>query len=560
MESIWKQRLLRIGLVMLAVGLLFTAGCDELLNDDDDSDGYTSPPADMLGDWYLFAGGLLEEETLMDVTSLSIRIEIYSTSDSGTKFRFYAGGSQSSGSVDWRVRSGSEYLGLIEDGAGETEIEVLARGGEVGQFIFPDNEEGDQLWVMAKGNQLLAGLLTDENNYPVAAATVTITNGSGDEVASTMTADLGVYLVTDLSVGALRVEATKSGYNASSDWFTVEYSRPVFRSFRMTESGGGTEDGIVYGQVTDAVTGDPIPGTVVGTTDGEHEDTANEYGDYVLFLPPGQFLLVATAEGYISEMLTVNVAADGYHQHNIELTPGGGGSGTVAGLVTSSQTGSALAGVTVSVVGTSTSTTTDAAGHYSLTAAEGVQQIRAELPEYYTLTQQVVVQTDETTDLNFSLSPVIASGSGSMRLVLTWGATPYDLDSHLLTPEIHGIGYHVYFATRGDSLYAPYARLDVDDTSGFGPETITIYQVMEGTYRYYIYNWSGTPSIAGCGAQVQIYNEDGLLQSVTVPNEGNGDYWYVCDIEGTSGTVTIVNEVSTGSPSFTPGNSEHKVH
>jgi uncharacterized protein YfaP (DUF2135 family) len=64
-----------------------------------------------------------------------------------------------------------------------------------------------------------------------------------------------------------------------------------------------------------------------------------------------------------------------------------------------------------------------------------------------------------------------------------------DLDSHLFVPN----GDHVYFVDRGSLTAAPYAALDVDDITGFGPEVVTITRLYPGTYRYAVFNYSGSP-------------------------------------------------------------------
>jgi hypothetical protein len=133
--------------------------------------------------------------------------------------------------------------------------------------------------------------------------------------------------------------------------------------------------------------------------------------------------------------------------------------------------------------------------------------------------------------------------------VLTWGANPRDLDSHLLTPSIGGTTYHVYYSNKGSSTSPPYARLDVDDTDGYGPETLTIYQLYAGTYHYYVYRFAGTGTIAGSGAQVKIYNPQGLAYTVTAPSSGTGDYWRVADVNGSNGQITIINQITTTAPS-----------
>ena len=67
-----------------------------------------------------------------------------------------------------------------------------------------------------------------------------------------------------------------------------------------------------------------------------------------------------------------------------------------------------------------------------------------------------------------------------LRLTLTWGENPRDLDSHLWTPSIEGSPYHVYFGSKGSENSRPYAQLDVDDVSSYGPENITIKRLFNG--------------------------------------------------------------------------------
>jgi PKD repeat protein len=151
--------------------------------------------------------------------------------------------------------------------------------------------------------------------------------------------------------------------------------------------------------------------------------------------------------------------------------------------------------------------------------------------------------------LNISLSPNLAEGQ--MRFVLNWGASPLDLDSHLLTPEIEGNTHHVAYYNRGSDTYAPYAALDFDYTNGYGPETTTIYDFYAGTYKFFIDNYSETPAITTSQAVVQIYGQTGLLTTLQVPTNGEGLIWYVCDIDGNSGQVTIRNVIQENEPEST---------
>lgn len=68
--------------------------------------------------------------------------------------------------------------------------------------------------------------------------------------------------------------------------------------------------------------------------------------------------------------------------------------------------------------------------------------------------------------------------SGQLRIVLTWGETPRDLDSHLDTPS----GCHLFY---GRKQCRGEASLDTDVTDSFGPETINIAKLMPGVYKYF---------------------------------------------------------------------------
>jgi hypothetical protein len=217
---------------------------------------------------------------------------------------------------------------------------------------------------------------------------------------------------------------------------------------------------------------------------------------------------------------------------NLITVTGSGGNSTLTGLVTDALNGQPVAGALVTVAGLSA--TTDSQGNYvinnvpsgALVANFHASQTTGSAPLSVDFTDQstensntvtcsktgystynnsqVVIPIGGSLTLNISLSPTLAAGN--MRFVLNWGESPSDLDSHLNTPDIEGQPYHVYYGDEGSETSAPYALLDYDITSGFGPETMTIYQMFSGTYQYYIHNYSETPDITTSQAVVQIYN------------------------------------------------------
>ena len=111
---------------------------------------------------------------------------------------------------------------------------------------------------------------------------------------------------------------------------------------------------------------------------------------------------------------------------------------------------------------------------------------------------------------------------------LTWGASPADIDSHLRTPD----GTHVFYSAKGSLTVAPFASLDVDDVTGFGPEVTTIRRPRVGIYRFYLKNFSEsfTPGMTGSPVRVEL-NYAGRPVVFTPPaGEGTALYLHVFDL------------------------------
>ena len=146
-------------------------------------------------------------------------------------------------------------------------------------------------------------------------------------------------------------------------------------------------------------------------------------------------------------------------------------------------------------------------------------------------------------------------GSGSAKVKLTWGTDPSDLDSHLTGPDPDNPGtrFHVYYSNQGSLTTSPYAELDVDDTTSFGPEVITISRFTTGTYRYSVHHYAGTGTIYDSPARVELAL-NGSTTIFTPPSPGAtilgvNSVWQVFElvVDG-SGNVTVntLNTYVTG--------------
>jgi hypothetical protein len=105
----------------------------------------------------------------------------------------------------------------------------------------------------------------------------------------------------------------------------------------------------------------------------------------------------------------------------------------------------------------------------------------------------------------------------------------------------------VYFASRGSATSPPFATLDIDVTSGFGPETITIERLLPGQYTYAVHNFSNEAPLSASGAQVQVFSPTGVVATFSVP-AGSGRWWTVFTLDGTTGAITPVNTIGSSPP------------
>jgi hypothetical protein len=169
--------------------------------------------------------------------------------------------------------------------------------------------------------------------------------------------------------------------------------------------------------------------------------------------------------------------------------------------------------------------TTDAQGRFSLQARQSSRVIVSGRRGAF-LTNSVARDVGSSTvDIPDCLT-VPSANAATMRL--TWGASPSDIDSHLRTPD----GAHVYYASKGSLSAAPFASLDVDDVTGFGPEVTTVRRPKVGIYRFYLHNFSGTftPGMTGSPVRLEL-NYAGRPVVFSPPaGEGSARWWHVFDL------------------------------
>jgi hypothetical protein len=218
------------------------------------------------------------------------------------------------------------------------------------------------------------------------------------------------------------------------------------------------------------------------------------------------------------------------------------------------------------------SVVTDADGKYFANLAPGIYT--GELSKAGFITTYVVgvsLSTHKNTGQNATAIKIPAADE--IRIVLTWGEYPRDEDSHLIGPAPGNQSFHTWYASK-EYYYNNelYADLDLDDTSSYGPETTTIRKRVDGTYTFYVYNFSGngtdqTQTLAASGAKVEIYNGNNVtpVKTYHIPVADNTQrYWHVFDMNVAGSELSFVDtnvltqSAPTGevgvSPTIEPGN------
>ena len=236
------------------------------------------------------------------------------------------------------------------------------------------------------------------------------------------------------------------------------------------------------------------------------------------------------------------------------------GVGTVTGELKDALTGLPIQDMTYNIrkdwnntTGAVLETGTFDASTYELSLNPGNYTLEIIKENYITNHINIAVVLDETKTYNVTLSPENSSiDTDNLRIVLTWGEYPWDLDSHLYGKDklTNSDVFHTcYWAKNYYEGSTAIAKLDVDDTTSYGPETTTIYELNDNMkYSYYVHDFtngysSSSTAMAASGAKVQVYAGNVCYFTFNVPNEG-GTWWHVFDYDPATDALTPVNAMS----------------
>ena len=330
------------------------------------------------------------------------------------------------------------------------------------------------------------------------------------------------------------------------------------------------ESAVVLGHVYDAKEGSVLKDVSVSAycTSASDDDTSafvtsdqsDDEGGFTLVLAPGSYVISLYKEGYqqfayadvtVSESETkyLDLAMMVMHSSN---------SAELDGSVINAITGSNVSGVTVKVrpgwncqTGSLAQvfgedrdavTVTNSSGHYSIDLEAGTYTVEFSKEGFVTGYVNAYCIEGACTSKDGSITPVL--DENEYRIVLTWGETPRDLDSHLSGPRNEdGDRFHVYYSNKSATASTEdgnvtVAKLDHDDTSSYGPETITLIKLSnDSVYHYAVHDFTNRSSseskeLSMSGAKIVVYHGNSVIATFNVPINKVGTVWNVFDIQG----------------------------
>lgn len=328
--------------------------------------------------------------------------------------------------------------------------------------------------------------------------------------------------------------------------------------------------GEISGHVYDASSREPIKFARVSIYQG-NDLKAVKYtdadGKYQIKngIPVGNVNIKISATGYktYSDNRNINRNSVTYIESYMMVGRSDEGQGNVNGRFINALTGENISDVRYEVRDGWNNTTGDVLiesssnGTYNFDIMSGNYTVLAIADKYISNSANITVVDGACVQADITLSPEnseVVNPDENIRFVLTWGATPSDLDSHLFGPSVNGEGiFHTFYGDKNYYSDKLIANLDLDDTTSYGPETTTIYCINNsGTYSFYVHDYTNRSSnvsnaLSLSDAKVEIYNGNVKHAVFNVPTSIPGTVWHVFDYDAATGTITPVNTMSFSS-------------
>ena len=415
------------------------------------------------------------------------------------------------------------------------------------------------------------------NNPVLDSAKVTLSKpgtASADNTVffETSTGSDGSFDISNVSAGDYILSVSKDGYvTYLNNNYAIEGTGSEKNIYLDAANQSATLSGLVTKADEDTNSSNNVPLSAItvsltklGSSNLENiVTTTGEDGRYSFEnLPFGLYEISITDSNFIPIVSEIMINATNITIYNITLeaiSNNYAGNGIANGVVINALSGTGVEpgltlsvrkGYNISYGEPVASTTTGVGGAYTLNLPAGnytvfVTDNRTNvITKYHEGYFNIKTMGNITiNNQNGQVTPILSNDE--IRIVLSWGEVPRDLDSHLSGPTSSGGSFHTYFSSKSYlENSAKIVQLDVDDTTSYGPETTTIYRQMKGIYKFSIHDYTNRGStnsnaLASSGALVQVYFGSTVL-SYYVPGQP-GTTWDVFQYNSETGEFVVLN-------------------
>ena len=283
--------------------------------------------------------------------------------------------------------SGKYEISISADGYRSHKDSIILEEGEEKQYNAELEKEEEE-------NSKIYGYVTDKDTEePIEEARVHAYNKNKEYYAQS---DEGGYYEVICYAGHYTIEVEHSGYKKYTGEEDVAEDEAVQHDIAMEPEGSANSR--VYGQVTDAETGDGLSEASVRLKSNEnsYSTTTDDTGNYEIQCHSGEYDVTVNRDGYKEQYGQVAVEEEDEVEYNAELEQEEGEDSTVYGQVTDKDTGGGL-GANVKLDGEKKSyeTFTDRSGNYEIQCYADDYRITVESDGYKTHYGEVEVGEGE---------------------------------------------------------------------------------------------------------------------------------------------------------------------
>lgn len=212
---------------------------------------------------------------------------------------------------------------LINVPAGMRTLNVSATGFTSGQFsvdVVANKLTFKDIYLQTPTGRVQGTVRNASNNEPIAGAQILVGIFFGPVYFSAFTDASGNYSIDDMPARGFTIYAGAEGFISTSASITVVANQTTTQNLLLTPVGPAT--GTVNGVVRNAANADPIVGATITIAGTGLSATTGAGGTYTINnVPAGAQTLNASATGFISTSLQVNVPEGQTLTQNISLSP-----------------------------------------------------------------------------------------------------------------------------------------------------------------------------------------------------------------------------------------------